>query len=139
MAALRVAYKSSVPRCVLRVGKVMDLHFSEFSFGYAVTQEYVGSYAAPLKAASVFHRFKTRARKGMTLSCSGSDCAPIRLVFRCFHSSNCLNESYDNASPRLKGDTTSRRFIACICERNDLTKTGCLLNFEDAETGIDIK
>lgn len=63
MAARRVACKSSVPRCV-RVGKEMDLYFSEFSYGYAVTQEYVGSYAAPLKAAPVFPSLQDEGTKG---------------------------------------------------------------------------
>jgi hypothetical protein len=42
----------------------VNLHFSEFSYGYRVTQEYVSLYAAPLKAAPVFPSLWEEGKKG---------------------------------------------------------------------------
>jgi len=42
----------------------MDLYFSEFSYGYAVTQEFENFYAAPLKAAPIFPSLQNEGTKG---------------------------------------------------------------------------
>lgn len=66
----------------------MDLYFSEFSYGYAVTQEYEQFYAFPLKAAPIFPSLQDEGTKGYDVELlrrglqPGSPCVPLFLQFK---------------------------------------------------------
>jgi hypothetical protein len=62
----------------------MDLYFSEFSYGYAVTHEYEQFYAFPLKPAPIFPSLQDEGTKGYDVDFCGAAYSPARLAYHCF-------------------------------------------------------